>query len=693
MSIFRRIKADDSVTESGITAVPGANIAIHAMMSSYYSAGASAYASGNSGYLGNGIYGLGDIQSIHARAYNEAEINQAYIEASGSVGDINVHAAASAEANLYISAGQGSAGSGDIGEVTIRSIGHESSAYVKVVASGGDIGQIRVTAANPNGDMEISAYAYSGDIAGLDYTLRGATASGKVTASAYGGDIGYIRFIANGGSGSAYISAYASAIAADGEARGGDIGDVVLHSRGMSGDYDMYVSADGAVDNGAYLGGGNIGDISIQNIQIQGGSGEIEVRLDAYSGGSIGEIKVRQLLTDAYSSSANVWASAYGYSGGPVVSIGDVHFETLSRRGNNNSAYVQLEAGEDGSGGGNIGNVSIIFNELGGGSSELDFYASAYADANGSGGNIGDIRLVNTGYRGNTYANVDAGKSVGNIYIAMGPGSSNADLNMSGAADVGDITVAMHADNSNATSYVNFYMDSAQSDVGLIQVMGGSFLSNFNINQDAVSSIAGIDLSRYAGSAYIEIDDVDIGTTIRAPQAGSWIEGTSAADEIHLGAGEDEVSFVTSGGNVQPDSIYDLNGSSGMTDSFSFDFSVYQHHAGTNSAPASANPGSASGVMVGDVLRLIDISGGNDILTESGLLAALNGGEYANFNAEANNGSGPAIAVVAAAADDTDWRVFKLGIDGTNADFTSVELLAIVQSNVTLAEVSSVFGI
>ena len=333
MSFFRRILPDDYVTQSGITVANLAAIAIEARMSSYYSAGTYDPTASNP----SGIYGLGDIRGVNIKAFNEAEV-RSRLEVSGSIGDINLYAAASADISAYFSAGQGVTGSGDIGDVTLQNIGQESSAHVEVSTSGGSIGRLKVVAANPEGESQLSAYAYSGDIAGLDFLIRGGKGSGRVAVSAFGGDIGYINIVSNAGSGSGNISAYASAIAAsDGTAMGGNIGDVSLKSRGMSGDYDLYFSAFGLVQDGTYVGGGNIGDISIQNIQIQGGSGELEGYFRAYSGGDIGEINVRQILVDAHSSSANVHASAYSYSGGPVASIGDVRFETLSRRGSDNS--------------------------------------------------------------------------------------------------------------------------------------------------------------------------------------------------------------------------------------------------------------------------------------------------------------------------------------------------------------------
>jgi hypothetical protein len=689
MSFFRRILPDDYVTQSGITVANLAAIAIEARMSSYYSAGSYDPTASNP----SGIYGLGDVRSVNMKAFNEAEVRSS-LEVSGSIGDINLYAAASADISAYFSAGQGSAGSGDIGDVTLQTIGQESSAYIELTASGGSIGRIKVVAANPNGDAEVSAWSYSGDIAGLDYLIRGGKASGRAAVSAFGGDIGYINIVSNAASGSGYFSAYASAIAAsDGTAMGGDIGDISLMSRGMSGDYDLYASAYGLVQDGNYVGGGNIGDISIQNIQIQGGSGELEGYFKSYSGGDIGEINVRQILVDAYSSSANVRASAYSYSGGPVVSIGDVRFETLSRRGADNSAYVSLDAGEDGSGGGNIGNISITFNELGGGSSELDLYASAFADANGAGGNIGDIRLINTGYRGNTYTTIHSDTSVKSIYVAMGPGSSNADINLYGAGDVGDITVALHPENSNTTSYVKAYADSAQTEIGLIRVIGGSPLSNFRFSDDTALSVAGIDMSQYAGSAYIDLDDIDIGTVIKTPRDESYVRGTSAADEIYLGAGEDEVYLPTPDSDSKADQIYGIEASSAGYDELTFDFDVYQFQTDTDGSdgPASANPGAASLVADADLIRLIDP--GVDGLTSAALLAKLNAaGEFANFDATSGV-QGEALVAVAASASSTDWKLFKLIFDGSDAEFDSAHLLAVVRSNVTLADAPPILGI
>jgi hypothetical protein len=391
-----------------------------------------------------------------------------------------------------------------------------------------------------------------------------------------------------------------------------------------------------------------------------------------------------------------------------VVSIGDVYHETFSRRGSDNSAYVNVNAGRRG-GGGNIGKISIIFNELGGGSSEIDLSAFAYASPNGAGGNIGDIRLINTGYRGNTWANLKADTSIGNIYAAMGPGSSNADIRILGAGDVGDITFALHPLNSQATSRLALVMDKSESVIGIVRVVGGSELSNFEFARGGydnnwnwvptwANAVAGVDLSQYAGSGKIYlggengVGGIAQGTTIHAPRGDSYIEGTAATDNVHLGAGEDRVYIHSSASNFGHDFIYDLEVLSEFSDRLSFDFSVSRHHAATSSGPATANPG-ASSVMDDDLLRLVDIAEGNDILTASGLLAALNGGEYANFDARTGSGPGDALAVVASTDSTTDWRVFKLSFGGTSTDFSSVRLLAIVDSNAALANISPIFGL
>jgi hypothetical protein len=693
MSILRRIAPDKSITEStGLTAANLAGIQITALLSAYYAVSASVYASGASGFLASGIYGAGDIADVNIRAFNEAEV-YAYMTASGDVGDVQIQGAGSSDVNVYISAGQGTAADGDIGDITLRAIGHESSAYVRLT-SDGDIGDIRAIAANPEGEAEVDAYAYSGNIASFEMILRGGEASGSAAISAFGGNIGDFRWISYAASGSGYVSAKASAVAVGGVAKGGDIGDITIFSRGMSGDYDVYISAYGEGQAGRYLGGGNIGDISIHNIQIQGGSGELEFRADAYSGGDIGDIKVRQLLTDAHSSSANVYVSAHGFAG-EIVSIGDIDYEVLSRRGTDNSAYVDVQAGTDGTRAGNIGDINVVFNELGGGSSELDVYASAFADANGSGGNIGDIRLINTGYRGNSDIDIKAAGRVGNIYVAMGPGSSNADLELYGTADVGDITFAIHPMNSSTTHYLDLFMSSTKSEIGLVRVTGGSFLSDFELTQDTALSIAGVDLSQFAGSGDVNIDSIKIGTVIKASRAGSTIKGTEGQDTIHLGDGRDTVIVPTRPSDGDADKIYAFDGSSTAFDKiqFAFNVSTFQTDTDKTDGPASPSPSTSppSPLIDGDLLRLIDPSAAS--LMGAELLAKLNsGGTFAHFNAP-TGGAGEALAAVAASSTETTWKLFELKWDGSDIEFDSVRLLAIVNSNVTLADMPRTVGV
>jgi len=80
----------------------------------------------------------------------------------------------------------------------------------------------------------------------------------------------------------------------------------------------------------------------------------------------------------------------------------------------------------------------------------------------------------------------------------------------------------------------------------------------------------------------------------------------------------------------------------------------------------------------GDFTKLTDIAGGQDITTAAGLLAALNGGEYALIDATA--AASTYTFVTASSAASTTYYVFN-AVETADASFDSVTLIGIVNGN------------
>jgi serralysin len=131
---------------------------------------------------------------------------------------------------------------------------------------------------------------------------------------------------------------------------------------------------------------------------------------------------------------------------------------------------------------------------------------------------------------------------------ATGAGNSEVDITLRGSGDVGAITLTFGASHSGYAGYIDLQMDTVDSDVGLIKVTGGSDTSSFEISGGpgvSANTVAGVDMSLFNGSAYINLDGVSGGTSIKAGKAGSTIIGTDGNDTILGGAGVDVITGGT----------------------------------------------------------------------------------------------------------------------------------------------------
>lgn len=621
--------------------------------------------------------------------------------ASGNVGDVtvttgdlasayvNVEATSGGVGAVTVSSAQGSGGpdvyvdaySGGIASIDVTAAGEQSSAYVSAYASGGDIGNITMFGdQNGSGDVDVRAYAeyklnadndpVGGNVGNVQIDVEGARASAYFSGTADGGDFGTLTLNIDGASGSAY--AYASAYAvlnSAGDAVGGNVGDITVTANGGSADPNVYVYAYGESSAGEYKGGGNIGNISLT---VAGASAEAEVNVYGYSGGSVGNIDISvDTAGGGYSGSGDVNAYVYGL-GDQIATIGD---STITVTGaSDTSGWVNLNAYS----GGNIGSVTAT--AAGAGSGLIDINAYAYVNAAGSAGDVGAISVTDTSFEGDMDIDVRAEGDAGAITASIGAGSANVRVSVSAGDSVGDIMVTLDA--AHAGSGGNITVDGTlttsvgavvkNATVGQITLAGGSTESDFSdITVYSAGTVAGVDASDFNGSVTINLAGVTNGTEIYAAKDGSTITGTEGADQIYLGAKSDTI--ILDATPTAADFIYSFK--TGATSGDVLDLIADE---GTLEAVLSADP-VATTADDNDIVRLVDITGGDDITTEAGLLAALNGGEYGNIDAT-SAGATDYTFVTALDATSTTLYVFHATSVDTSTDFATVTLVGTVEA-------------
>lgn len=596
--------------------------------------------SGDSGGESFLVTASGNVGDLYFNAGNSASA-QLVVDVSGGVGDISMRTGKDTESGMSVSVSAG----GNVGHVTRFADGADAAGYLYIDTTGGDVARVDALFANPDGygDLRVSAYAavsglslVGGNVGDVSLVTEGVESEGNIHVWASGGDVGDVEIIACGGSASGriYMSTFAQ-IDGNGMAVGGNIGDVTIVAHGGSADPEVYASAYGILSSsGQYLGGGNIGNV---HVSTSVGSAEGDGYITSHSGGSIGNITLQTSSPgeDAYDSSANVNASVTG-AGGQVATIGDVTMDVYS--GHDNSASVYLRAYS----GGDIGTITAT--STGGASAHLDITASAYVNASGSGGNIGDVSLTDTSWAGDNGIHLYAEASIGDVTASVGDGSADIRMYVNAGEDavVGNISVAFGDEHYGGGA---LFLGMASGATGAnISVTGGSISSQFSIFANDINygseyeigakigaKVAGdIDMSSFAGTSSVDLNSVEDGVSIDVGLGGSFVRGTLGADTITLGDGSDQISFNTDGGGSL---------TSGDTDTITgFD----AHLADDTDAIDLFNIQSWGGVLVemtsndvisltnNEAVSLVDLVDGDDLSTTVGLLAALNdGGEYA----------------------------------------------------------------
>ena len=645
--------------------------------------------------LSSEITADGDVGDIYASAGMSGTIRVS-VDVSGGAGDITLITAEDTanEVHLEVSAGA------DVGDFTFISRGIDAGGRADLDISGGDIGDVGVLVNGQSGSSNIylSAYAQASGsalVGGLigDVTIKSDVYLGQVYGyiQASGGDIGSLSMCLDGTSGSASVSASALAqVDGSGNVVGGNVGDIVVSVYGQSADGNWYVDARGASDgDGDYLGGGSIGDITILTVNageydgaevnasaygggsignvtlttIGGSQAESEARLYTESGGDVGNLTLKVSGANMGSGSASVELDAYG-SAGNASEIGTITMDIYE--GQNSSAGVFLSGYVNA----NFGNTVATVH--GGGSGEIDIVLIAEGSA-GVGGTIGDVTVVDHGRFSDIRVSLDADQSIGSVDVTIGGGDGDLYLELlsdTGTGTIGETTITLSDDfygGFDDDSHV-WIVAASGTTVGDLTVSGGSEFSQMSVWSMSSGAyvlgevVGNIDMSGFNGSSDIFVHTALDGVRIDVGQGGSMVTGTAGSDDIYLGDGSDTVDFDYFESGEGVDDIFNFEAGSD-------DFFVLTNGLGTFQDLTS---NTATALSDADVVSLVDLAGGDDIMSSDGLLDALNGGEYDNVD-----GLGGSYTFVTASSNtDDEFNVYHVLHDGTN--FTEAYLMAVV---------------
>ncbi len=624
----------------------------------------------------------GNIGNISVTAQGMSAYAELGAEASGgSIGNISVLVdGVAANAWLGVSAGdyEGSSSAGSplttIGNinVTVNGVDSEFSGFINM--SGGSIGDVSVelNGTRANGNLYIDVVGEYRDIEG----------DGGVDDWVGGGNIGNVSFVVNGDDASGYLGIQSS---------GGNIGNITLTGNGLSADMLFNVSAhaksySGAPDfveigdvtvnalNGAtvsgtiFADGGNIGDVTV-NVEGRGSSGSLDLRA-VWASGTIG-------LNSGYVGGGNIGDIDVTIDGGlrteyevhALASGGNVGDVTWHQTGVSTSGALDIDATFSGGGGlgghgGKVGDISIVLGN------SLNFDAFVQAEVS-----VGNISLTG-GYDVSASVDISGGwatdtadtREIGDIDVAVGA-DSDIHFSVSGwGGDIGGVDISL-GNGSN----LDLYLEEVSGDIQYVTLTGGNKFASAYLEIDA-NSVGYVNAGTWAGETKIDLRGTTLGTDITTGTWKSLVYGTDAGDTIRLGTGSDTVVLD---GNTETDTIYTFAAAKDVLD---------VNDATSLETLLSAN---ATNVLVnGDIQRLVDISGGEDITTVAGLQAALDvGGEYVGVDVTASN---TAVIITAASSSATKFYVFEINNDGTDAVAASeITLVGIVNGstigNLTLA--------
>jgi len=518
----------------------------------------------------------------------------------------------------------------DAGSLRLTQQGNQFEGQVVLDAAGG-IGEVAMELVGRNNSLDAAFLAEDGDIGNITLQVSGNGSEASLAAYAgldYTYDAGkdVYRYDGGGNVGNLDVSVHGRSFATlNVGASGGAVGDIRIDV-GTGGRVSLGAGAQAAEWlEGAPDSAGDIGDISVMVGARASFSGIVIA-----CGGDIGRIDVDVHGGDG---SFQLWAHAEGGS------IGDV---AVSIAGDDAFGAMRLEAqrsGGDDESGGDIGAVDITIGD------DAKFLLAASVE-----GSLGAVNVV-------------AGDDAAFTFSAGGEG------------DIGDVNWE-----AGANTEFNMFVSGASS-VGTVTLAGGDARStaSVSIKDGSVGAIDGIYADAWAGDLSIDLRAVGqadvpnaVGTTVQVGTGGSQVRGTEGADVIFLGSGKDIVRFDASiDGDTQADTVLDfaVGGSRDVLDIASF--------VGSLGAVLTGNPATTA-VDSGDILRLVDIAGGDDLTTAAGLAHALGSGEYGSVDVA----HGAHLTVLTAtSSSSTSFYVFDVNDaaeDGVTA--ADVTLLGIVHT-------------
>ena len=432
-----------------------------------------------------------------------------YVDAA-SFGGITVAVAESG----YFSAGGFSAASGGAGDVSVT-VAANGVGVIGDLGVSGDIGNMTMTlGSGASGYIDARTSGYfsageGGDVGDINVTMASG-ATGTVYGYAYSGSVGDVN-LTGGANGSAYVSVYAEAysgVADDDYLGGGNIGNITVNATGTSAYASAYASVYVGYASGNTGAGGNIGNLTL-NVNGNGASGYIDV--SGGSGGSVGDTVV------TVDGSGFAYISAYSYenvSAGGNVGTTDVTLSDDATFDLYTYAY------------GDVGAITVD----GGDSTTVYATVYAYSGANGIGAvniTVGDDSYV-SGY-------FSAGEgSVGNVAVTAGSGADvQIDVSAGDTAGTINVTVGAGSDVDVTTQ--------SDTGAGAVTITGGATADNADFDAWSSPSLDSINMAGWLGTYTIDTQGVTAGTTIYAGKAGGTINAGDAADVIYGGDGADTI--------------------------------------------------------------------------------------------------------------------------------------------------------
>jgi len=640
------IELTDDVSAITMTSENGQSIRWGDINATGSDIGSLTITAGENTFISGGVYldegDLGDVTITYGQSGANIELETD----EGSIGNVTITGEGHLSGNIYVSGG------GDLGDITVSLDGFDASgSYLGVIVSGGSIGDITLSVSNgANLDVDVSGKSMSFDSATMD-------------GSETDGNIGDITLNIDDQS---YISANFTT-------SGGDIGDLTIAITGdnASGNIELNSSWVSGDDSDDYVRGGNVGDIAID---INGDENNLDLSVLA-SGGNIGDVTINMEGSNT-SGSYQLTATQYG-SGSPGGNIGTI---TLTA---GNDEVFELDLSADGE----IGEINITAGD--------DVSGSIYLSGGGSGegllnnvtvtmGTDSEFTMVVSGFGGEVSDVSITTLEDSTVYVAMDQVSGDIGFVDITTGDNGDVTVFYSGNGSDIgdVSYTGgedsvFYLavSGGANSMGSITLIGGDVNSSAGVYLSDTGSmldgVGGIYAEDWEGELGVDVTGVDSGVEIHVGQGDSDIWGSEYSDLIYLGGGEDTVHFDTSPTSGEEDEINSFTTGTGgdILDVI---------NATTLESLLSAD--TARDLTTGDIQRLVDISGNEDITTEAGLLAALDtGGEYASITV--NTDGDTATFITATSSSATTWYVFEATETDTDSQFDTVTLIGVVNAD------------